>query len=160
MRCEGARTRAHVCTYFIYKYLYKYFTCPSRPYQNTWKFVTKKDSQPPTQLRHMHAIITALSFIWYHIIVQRQGFAHPILAVRVAQHIPPSCRRLHHRHSRGILSHMRRVERRRPLVLGLEWGRSAGHREHNRSGQSCGREPRSRWGAEWHFSSYMFVGWT
>jgi hypothetical protein len=58
---------------------------------------------------------------------------------------PPLGRRLRRRHHRRILAHFRCDEQRRPLVLGEQQLRPAGHREYCESAQPRGREPWSRW---------------
>ena len=49
---------------------------------------------------------------------------------RYSAHLPPLCRRLHHRRRRGSMAHVRSDKQRRPLVLGEQRQRRAGHRKH------------------------------
>jgi hypothetical protein len=59
----------------------------------------------------------------------------------------PLClrRRLRRRRRRGIPSHMRHLDRRRPLVLGCQRLWPAGHQQPDCSEQTGGREPGVRW---------------
>jgi hypothetical protein len=73
--------------------------------------------------QHKHCICTRCIF-------PSSAAPWPMPYVILSTTTPPLCRRRRHRRHSGILSHMRCGEWRRPLVLGVQRHRTAGHQQH------------------------------